>query len=199
MPPSPAEPKWTPRAPLSPPRCSTARGSHLGAEDEARTRLSAVAAAAACLQEPTSPGDTVPQMLPGPSEERPRSVGTGLGRARTASPAGTSNRSQGTAGSFKATSEHGHRHQLVTSAGRGGSCVPVSQCRWGPGTEPITSPPWCPLHVKGGTRPNSCHIPALSAPSTAPLRAEQVAHPTLAKSSTEGMRHFPWDRRIEAV
>lgn len=53
---------------------------------------------------------------------------------------GLSNRNQGTVRSFKATSEHGHRHQLVTGAGRGGSCVPVSQCRWGPGTEPITSP-----------------------------------------------------------
>lgn len=87
---------------------------------------------------------------------------------------GPSNRSQGTAGSCKATSEHGHRHQLVTSAGRGGSCVPVSQRCSGPGTEPITSPLWRPLLVRGEMRPNSCHIPTLGVPNLGLFRSEQV-------------------------
>lgn len=96
-------------------------------------------------------------------------------------------------GPFKATSERGHRHQLVTGAGRGGSCVPVSLCWSGPGTEPITSTPAVPLACEGRDEAKFVPHPSPDRPQGGIFRAERVACATLAKGSTARVRIFLWE------
>lgn len=112
---------------------------------------------------------------------------------------GPPTRVKGQAGSFKPTSKHGHRHQLVTGAGRDGSCAMVLAGSWrrAAARPPVTSPPgppWCCLFLtRGGLRPNSCHIHGFSpgCPPRSTLRgsAGGTSHPSEGQHRTD--EEFP--------